>query len=156
MRVRQRAVMRLLQETGITIPRTMPPQRAEVEALSRARMNQWQQTFGFEPASFEAEFIPSLNIAVLAYGHTPIDVQVQITLFTTLLIIIDDYRLGKEAMEAFPTRLYAGTRQLHPVFDCLVENLADMTKYYLPHASHVIYTSTIEFVEADLYIFYVI
>jgi len=111
---------------------------------------QWTQK-GLVAARYERHFKTSINMATIAYGHTHIDVQVQIALFTLLALCVDDLEVGSEALQAFTTNLYTGAPQLDPVLDCLVDNLGHMPEYFLPYASKSIVVATIEFVNATLF-----
>lgn len=100
---------------------------------------------------YDRHFTTSINMATIAFGHTHIDVQVQIGLFTLLALCVDDLEVSSEALEAFSTRLYTGAPQLDPLLDCLIDNLSHMGEYFLPYASKSIVVATIEFVNATLF-----
>ena len=90
----------------------------------------------------------SLDIATTAYAHTHRDVQVHVTVFTTLTISIDDLDVQSACLEEFAPRMLRGERQAHPVLDHLVQNLLDASKYFAPYVVAEITASTVQFVSA--------
>jgi hypothetical protein len=106
---------------------------------------------GLEPTRYERHFKTSVNIAAFTFSHTPVDVQVQIALFTLLALCIDDLEVSSEAMDAFSARLYGGIPQLDPLLDCLVDILTRMPDYYHPYAAKTIVVATVEFIDATLF-----
>jgi hypothetical protein len=127
-----------------------PPTKAEVEQRVREGASEWTKK-GVDPARYARHFKTSINISTITYGHTHIDVQVLIGLFTLLVLCVDDLEVSSEALDGFGTRLFSGTAQLDPVLDCIVDLLAVMPNYFLPYACKTILTATIEFVDATLF-----
>lgn len=114
----------------------------------RVRQMNWG---GIPPHVYLPHVDASINIATMAYGHTHPDVQVQVTIYTILLIAIDDLGVDSRAMEEFVQRLHLGEHQLHPILDHLVENLRDMSKYFLPYAASAIVAATLQYVSATAF-----
>ena len=90
----------------------------------------------------------SLDIATTAYAHTHRDVQVHVTIFTTLTICVDDLDVEARCMEEFGPRMLRGERQAHPLLDRLVENLLAGSEYFSPYVATAITASTVQFVAA--------
>ena len=90
--------------------------------------------------------VTGADLARLAYAHVPRGAQLQIALYTALLVFADDFRVPVTALEAFAGRLYSGVPQLHPVLDRLVDTLRRMREHYLPFAVSQIVRSTIGYV----------
>jgi len=148
--VSRTTVTDFLTRTGIHMEAVQPTSKDVVEERVLEGTKQWTQK-GLSAARYERHFVTSINMATIAYGHTHIDVQVQIALFTLLALCVDDLEVSSEALQGFTTRLYTGIPQLDPVLDCLVENLGHMPEYFLPYASKSIVVATIEFVNATLF-----
>ena len=95
---------------------------------------------------YDPVLVTSCHIATLAYSHTPIDVQLQIALFTFLAICIDDFAVPNVALEEFMERLYSGSSQLHPLLDRYVECLRSMKDYFPPYAVKLIIKASVDFI----------
>ncbi|KAI0343535.1 terpenoid synthase [Trametopsis cervina] len=144
------AVTEFLQRTKIPIGTVQPATKAVVEERVLAGAKQWHEK-GLSASRYEPHYTTSINMATVAYGHTHVDVQVQIALFTLLALCVDDLQVSREALEAFSTNLYTGAPQLDPVLNCLIDNLTHMPEFFLPYASKSIVVATIEFVNATLF-----
>lgn len=121
-----------------------------MEQKVREGASQWTEK-GLDPARYSRHFQTSINIATYTFGHTPVDVQVYISLFTLLGLCIDDLEVSSEAMDSFGKRLYGGKPQLDPLLDCLVDLLNNSYDYFHPYAAKSIIVATIEFVDATLF-----
>ncbi|KAI0689741.1 isoprenoid synthase domain-containing protein [Cytidiella melzeri] len=106
---------------------------------------------GLAADRWKRHYNASINIATVAYSHTRPEVQAHITLFTILVISIDDFVVSDEALDGFSHRLLSGSPQKDPLLDCLVDNLRHMPDYFPSYASKGITVSTIEFIDATLY-----
>lgn len=96
----------------------------------------------------EVQIVTAVQLGCMFYGHTDIDIQCLIALYSYLLMLADDLDVAIQALEEFATRLCAGMPQLHPVLTALNEILARMPDYYLPYASQSILISTFQFINA--------
>lgn len=94
-----------------------------------------------------------LGLATIAYAHTSIDVQVQIAIFTMLMVSLDDHEMlvPFDAVEQFVPRFISGSPQLVHVLDLLAENLRGMPNYYPPYAANGIVSATFDFISAVLF-----
>ncbi|TCD67996.1 terpene cyclase [Steccherinum ochraceum] len=92
-----------------------------------------------------------LTIATTAYRHTPSNVQLAIALYTFFVPIIDDDDiLSHDMIRAFPTRLFDGSPQLHPVLVHFVDNLASMRHLFPIYSATAITADTIAFINAEM------
>lgn len=96
----------------------------------------------------EIHIFTAVQLGSMFYGHTDIDIQYHIALYSYLLMLADDLGVTTQALEEFSTRLCAGMPQLHPVLTALNEILSRMPDYYLPYASQSILISTFQFINA--------
>ncbi|KAF7798244.1 hypothetical protein EIP86_009461, partial [Pleurotus ostreatoroseus] len=109
--------------------------------------------FGDDPEATkkrEVQTIAAVQLGAMFYGHTDIDIQCHIALYSYLLMLTDDSGVDVPtlALEEFSTRLCAGMPQLHPVLTALNDILSRMPDYYLPYASQSILISTFQFINA--------
>jgi len=93
----------------------------------------------------------ALAIGTTAYAHTPLDVQVHITIFTLLATCIDDSDIPHAATEQFVTRFTSGLPQLTPALEALADNLLHMADYYPVYIANDIITSALDFVNTTLF-----
>ena len=100
------------------------------------------------PRIRDAATVSGVDVARLAYAHVPLGAQLQVALYTALLILADDFRVPAATMAAFSGRLFSGLPQLHPVFDRLVEIMHRMEEFYLPFAVNQIIRSTAAFMDS--------
>lgn len=92
-----------------------------------------------------------VSIAISAYGHTPIDTQVHIAVYTLLTICVDELIMDAVDIEEFMDRLKSGAPQRHPLLHHLAENLFAMPEYFPTFASKTIVLATIDFVNFTLF-----
>ena len=93
------------------------------------------------PHRYEHHIGPCINLATMAYGHTPPEVQVDIAVFSVVTMCVDDLDVDSRAMEEFDLRLCMRSRQLHPVLDNLVMGLQSLSQHYLPYVSSAMFAS---------------
>jgi hypothetical protein len=97
---------------------------------------------------YEPAIICSIQLASTAYSHTPLEVRVQIAMYTLLCLLVDEFSVPAPALEGFVDRMFSGLPQLHPVLDRLVENLQKMKDYYSPWTANQIIKSAACFVDS--------
>lgn len=134
-----------MSRSGISIRGIKFDPNGIVEKRTREQAAQWDLG-GVSLQRYDPYLISSVHIASAAYSHTPVAVQVHISLYTLLAICIDDFSVPHRALEEFMERLYTGSPQLHPLLDRLVENLLDMKEYFTNFAAKQIMKSTVDFV----------
>lgn len=93
----------------------------------------------------------SVCVATTMFGHTHIDTQVHLALYSLLAGCVDDLEIEDQALEEFAPRISRGSPQLHPVLDLLVESVRQMTDYYPSYSSTAIFAGTVQFVNATLF-----
>jgi hypothetical protein len=88
-------------------------------------------------------YIPaSVSIAALAYNHTPRDTQMFISVYTTLLLYIDDtYSDDASGIQDFNTRFVLGQKQRDPTLQCLADSIHEIPQRYNYIASNIIITT---------------
>ena len=92
-------------------------------------------------------------MAVTAYRHTPVDVQLDIALYTFLGIMVDEPDIMTcSTIREFPSRLFDGRIQLHPILTRFAENLARMRQHFSAYGANIITTNTVDFVNAEMLI----
>ncbi|KAF7798949.1 hypothetical protein EIP86_010177 [Pleurotus ostreatoroseus] len=138
-----------MQRTGISINGIHHTLEGPVNQRVREIVSTWDIEESYAQ-SVHANLIAGVAIAISAYGHTPVATQVHIAIYTLLIISIDDFITTTDAMEEFMTRLHSGVRQLDPILQYLVENLAAMPDYFPADAAKAISTSSIIFVNQTL------
>lgn len=148
--ISRNAVSAFLNSTGIPVVSIKPYTKNFVELRVRREAKRWAE-HGLMPERYEKHLAMSMNMATIAFGHTHIDVQVHIALFTILTRCIGDHQVSSLALESFGSRMASGAHQLDPVLNCLVENLSRMSWYFLPHASRSIMAATMDFINATLF-----
>lgn len=119
-----------------------------VNKLIQERLRKWD--LGMASDAYEKAFIAGLCIALTAYQHTPLEVQVEVALYTGLVIVVDDRLVDAAAVQEFVPRFCSGSRQLHPTLDRLVESCHDLEKYHAAYAANVIFSATMDFVNCEL------
>lgn len=77
----------------------------------------------------EVQIVTAVQLGCMFYGHTDIDIQCLIALYSYLLMLADDLDVAIQALEEFATRLCAGMPQFHPVLTALNEILAPTTTF---------------------------
>jgi hypothetical protein len=97
-------------------------------------------------------YIPaSVSIAAFAYGHTARDTQTFVSVYTTLLIYLDDtYSDDASGIQDFNTRFVLGQKQRDPTLQCLAEFIHEIPQRYGYIASNTMVTSTLNLVTALL------
>jgi hypothetical protein len=97
-------------------------------------------------------YIPaSVSIAAFAYAHTPRDTQIFVSVYTTLLIYIDDtYSEDASGVQDFNTRLVLGQKQRDATLQCLADFIHEIPQRYGYIASNTMITSTLNLVTASL------
>ncbi|PSS05546.1 hypothetical protein PHLCEN_2v3748 [Hermanssonia centrifuga] len=143
------ALSAFMQRANISIRGLICDPDGVLERRVREIVEGWD--LGVPPKRYEPHLMASVNISAAAYGHTPLDVQVHIALYTLMAICVDDFNVDTHALQEFSTRLHAGLPQLHPVLEYLVYTLHHMSDFYLPYACKVITTASTEFVDMTLF-----
>ncbi|KAF7790953.1 hypothetical protein EIP86_001912 [Pleurotus ostreatoroseus] len=114
----------------------------------RETVYEWNFDHDTETKKREERVVTSVHLGAMSYGHTSIDVQCHIALYSYLLLVLDDLEIPTLALDEFSSRLCAGMPQLHPVLTALNENLSRMSDYYPPYTSQSILISTFQFINA--------
>ncbi|GJE96507.1 hypothetical protein PsYK624_127040 [Phanerochaete sordida] len=140
----------LLARTGIRVDATLPPQHVVVDAHVRAVIACWD-IGNVSPARLERHMATGITMSAITYGHTALETQKLIALYTGCVICIDDDEVDAEALAQFAVRLQAGQRQLHPLLDRLAELLARMPEFFCGYAATAILADTINFVNSTLF-----
>ncbi|EKM53565.1 uncharacterized protein PHACADRAFT_197990 [Phanerochaete carnosa HHB-10118-sp] len=122
----------------------------EVDRLTFEEVATWE-IGDASPRRLHHHVVTAVNNSKTSYGHTPVSTQVQIALWTTLCICVDDFEINEDALAAFAERFHAGQAQLHPLLDVLVGNLRDMPKFFHPYGAASIVTTTVQFVVCVLF-----
>ena len=143
-------ITEFLQRADVPIGVLTSPSHMAVEKLVLDYTKKWEK-MGLTPDRWRPLFKVAVDLGALGYGHTRVDVQAQIALFSLLGLCIDESVVSDEALDAFTTNLLTGTRQLDPLLDCLVDNLRRMSEFFPPYASKCITLSTIEFIDGCLH-----
>ena len=86
----------------------------------------------------------------MGFGHTHPDVQVQIALFSTLALSLDDFQVKSGAIEQFVQRMHTGTPQLHPLLDHYVDIINSFHKYFHPYAASAMFANAVQFAASFL------
>ncbi len=121
-----------------------------VEARVREEIKSWD-LFDFSATQYQGPIQTSVCVATTMFGHTHIETQVHIALFSLLAGCVDDLEIDPVALEQFVERLHAGSGQLHPVLDLLAQKLRRMPDYYPPYTATAIFAGTIQFINATLF-----
>ena len=136
-----------MQRVGVTAKDYKLDPDCILEQRVRQEMEHWDLG-DVSPRQVNPRLITAVHFISSAYGHLPFDVQVHVTLYTILDLLIDDLNVPNSALAEFMERMYSGTPQLHPVLDLLVRYLVDMKEYYPPFATQQIIRSTLDFVNS--------
>ena len=113
----------------------------------RVEMQSWT-SFDVSDPAFAVAIQTSVCVATTMFGHTHLDTQVHLALFSLLAGCVDDLEIPLNALESFVDRLNSGAPQLHPVLDLLIIYLQRMPQYYPPYAATAIFAGTIQFINA--------
>jgi hypothetical protein len=93
----------------------------------------------------------SVSMAANAYAHTPRETQTFVSVYTTLLIYLDDtYSGDSSGIEEFNTRFILSQKQRNPALQCLAECIHEITQRYSSIASNIMVISTLNLVTALL------
>lgn len=106
---------------------------------------------GLSDKHIEKYLTVGLVIAITGYGHTPLDVQLVIGLYTFCATITDDTVMPNEVIRECAPRLLTGQPQLHPILTHLVEYTLIFRKYYSSFNANAIAVSTIDFLNAEMF-----
>ena len=142
-------ITEFLRSTYITAEALRPIQKTDVEARVLKQTEGWARK-GLSSNRWLPYLEASLDIATITYGHTRLDIQVHITLFTILTIAIDEFEVGDENLDLFTARLLSGSPQPDPLLDCLVDNLRHMSDFFPTSSCRCITISTMEFIDGTL------
>lgn len=93
-----------------------------------------------------------LLIGTMAYRHTPIDVQIAVSIFTYLGTMCDDDILSNDILREFAPRFFDGMPQLHPILDYLIDHLANMRSLFPRYTANSITVNTVEFINAEMFV----
>jgi hypothetical protein len=97
-------------------------------------------------------YIPTpVQLAGYAYGHTSRDTQTFVSVYTILLIYLDEtFSQDSSGLDDFNTRFALGQKQRNPTLQCLAELIHEIPQRYNLIASNIIVTSTLNFATALL------
>lgn len=137
-------------------PGSVPDSKSEmqrphptVDKIVQERLSKWN--LGMERHIYKKPFVVGYSIATASYHHVAPEVQAEIALYTGLVVLVDDGLLDTAAVREFVPRLCSGLPQLHPALDCLVEACHNLQQYFTTYGAHAIYSSTIDFVNSELF-----
>ncbi|THG93778.1 hypothetical protein EW026_g7552 [Hermanssonia centrifuga] len=148
-KVARDALVAFMQRTDISIRGFTCDTDGTINRRVRDIVKGWD--LGVPPQRYEPYLKTGIELAAAGYGHTPVDVQVHIALYTLLGLCVDDFIVDMHALQEFSTRLNSGLPQLHPVLEYVVDILHRMPEFYLPYACKAIVISTIEFINMTLF-----
>lgn len=140
--------MRFLRTTRLDLCAQENPHSVEVHRRTREATGKWDID-DTDPKLFSTLVDASVNIATTAWGCTSLDIQVYISLFTTLLFLIDDFACSPEALGEFADRLLTDSRQLHPLLDHLAGSVRDTRNHFLPLPANDINRSIMAYVDSS-------
>lgn len=140
----------LLKRTSIPMPTFDATVYGEdVGNVARAEVQTWNAG-DVPPQRIERGLVAGIDVARMAYGHTPLATQVHIALWTALCIYVDDFDIGVGEIAEFPARFHSGRAQLHPLLDVLADKLRKMPDFFHDYGAAAIVTSTIQFITCTL------
>ncbi|KAI0090575.1 isoprenoid synthase domain-containing protein [Irpex rosettiformis] len=143
-------ITEFLQRVRIPVEVLCSPSREAVEKLVLDYTEEWEK-MGLTSDRWRPFFKVGIDLGAVGYGHTRVDVQAHIALFSILGMCIDEFVASDEALDGFTARLLSGTRQLDPLLDCMVDSLRHMPDFFPPYAAKCIVLSTIEFIDSCLH-----
>lgn len=117
---------------------------------TRDEIQTWK-TWDFTAPQYERAILTSICVATTMFGHTHIETQIHLSLFSLLAGCVDDLEIDPVALESFVERMSAGLPQLHPVLELLVEKLKRMADYYPSYSATAIFAGTVQFINATLF-----
>ncbi|TCD67994.1 terpene cyclase [Steccherinum ochraceum] len=106
---------------------------------------------GLSDAVLEKYLWVGLVIGTTGYRHTPIDVQVLVSVYTLCATMCDDHIMTNEMIREFGSRFFSGQPQLHPILTALVECLSTSRQHCSPYMSNTIAVSTVDFLNAEMF-----
>ncbi|KAJ3559855.1 hypothetical protein NM688_g85 [Phlebia brevispora] len=148
--VSRRAIQEFFERTKMSMHSWRSDPTGIVEKRTRAEIKTWT-TWDFTAPQYERAILTSICVATTMFGHTHIETQVHLSLFSLLAGCVDDLEIDPVALESFVERLYAGLPQLHPVLELLVGKLKRMPDYYPPFSATAIFAGTVQFINATLF-----
>jgi len=150
--VARRAVLEFFQRTGISMNhhRWAYDPSGVVEKRFLEEIKSWK-TVDFMGDKYRRARHTSVCVATTMFGHTHIDTQVHIALFSLLAGCVDDLEIDDAALGEFAQRIYSGSQQLHPVLDLLVHHLRLMPNFYPQYSATAIFAATVQFVNSTLF-----
>lgn len=122
----------------------------EVESRFLSAIKEWAPV-DFTLEKYKKARYTSVCVATTMFGHTHINTQVHIALFSLLAGCVDDLEIEDRALEEFAQRINGGSPQLHPILDLLVQYLRLMPDYYPSYSATAIFAGTVQFVNATLF-----
>lgn len=138
-----------MQRTGIPIEDLRYNLDGALERRVRGIVQTWEPVTDIAPERLEASLVTGIDIAGLAYGHTQLDTQVHIALFTFLAACFDDHLASASA--EFTARFHAGLPQRHPLLQQFSEILHAMYEYFLPFAARAIVNNALTYMERNVF-----
>lgn len=123
-----------------------------VNEIILQRLREWHIKIDGENTTYKKSLGAGYSIATTAFHHVPADIQAEIALYTFLVVAIDDGIVDEAALRQFVPRFCSGSPQLHPVLDRLVESCHGITSLFAEFGANIIYTNTMDFVNAELYL----
>ena len=94
---------------------------------------------------FEDVLASSAFLVASVYSHIPLEAQVHVTLYSMLVILVDEFVVPFSDMEPFMERFYLKLPQLHPLLNLLADNIRGMKAFFLPFTTKIIINSTMDF-----------
>lgn len=141
------AIAKFLSETGYTPDSLTATPDESVIQHARKIIDSWD-VGEVEPRLLDAATDGGVGFGAIAYGHASHEVQVYVGLFTFLVIVIDDHACSADALHAFADKMRAGTPQMHPILDRLVEILDDASTHFPSIAAREIVRGTMAFIDS--------
>ena len=140
------AIETFMDRTGIPFE-PCPPRGGPLERRVREVVQEWAFV-GIPPARLEASLIAGIDISGIAYGHTHLDTQVYIALFTFLATCFDDNLASEDG--GFTARFHAGLPQEHPFEQRFAEILHETGKHFPPFATGAIVNSALAYMDRNV------
>ncbi|GJE97304.1 terpenoid synthase-like protein [Phanerochaete sordida] len=115
----------------------------EVDKLVRAEVQTWD-VGGVSPSHLEECIVTGADLGKIVYRHTSVETQVQIALWTAVLVAIDNFDVDAAATAEFAERFHIGQAQLHPLLDRLAGTLRRMHEFFHPHSAAIIVSDSVQ------------
>ncbi|KAI0343533.1 terpenoid synthase [Trametopsis cervina] len=147
--ISRRAVLDFFHQTEISMQRRRwcYDSSGQVEQRFLQGLSEWHE-LDFMADKYKKAHYTSVCVATTMFGHTHLDTQVFIALYSLLAGCVDDLEIDDIALEEFAPRINSGAPQLHPILDLLVQHLRRARDYYPAYSSTAIFAGTIQFVNA--------